>query len=306
MPTSADASESEKIIAEIKEKRWWQGSLILGSSLSTVVKSCGQEEWWIITSQTCNLYNSSFQNVPVFEVVAAREIEKCDPGKIRGDNPRILHVEAQTENEKIALEINIQTRQWCPRQALSKLPTPTFNVRDAGRGVDTDWAKKQWLDNFVGWLARSYNRIALPDAFNEAMHKSKLRDVFEKKLAKKKDELYGIYFSLEADSEKPWDGIIGKMPPPYLLSIVLVSYEDADPDFLKTKLLKSLFEDKVKDPGNASDKISRAQLARRYGIRLIEADIDAMSVAEITLARLKSLVRYSFVDHLSDSSMAAP
>ncbi len=280
--------------------------MILGSSLSAVVKSCGQEKWWIIVSQTCNLYNPSFQNVSVFEVVAAREIEKCAPGKIRGDNPRILHVEAQSENEKIALEINIQTRRWCPRQALSKLPVPTFNVRDVGRGLDTDWAKKQWLDNFVGWLARSYNRIALPDAFNEAMYKSKLRDVFEKKLAKKKDELYGIYFTLEADREQPWDGVLGEMLPPYILGIALVTYEDVDPESLKTKLLESLFVDKVKDPDNTSEKITRALLARRYGIRLNEADIDAMSIAEITLARLKSLVRYSFVDHLSDSSMAAP
>jgi len=163
MPISSNSSESEKI-AKIKEKRWWQGSLILGSSLSAIEESYGREEWWIIASQTCNLHNPSFQNVPVFEVVAAREIEKCDPGKIRGDNPRILHVEAESENEKIALEVNIQTRRWCPRQVLSNLPMPTFNVRDVSRGLDADWARKQWLDNFVGWLARSYNRIALPDA----------------------------------------------------------------------------------------------------------------------------------------------
>jgi len=138
------------------------------------------------------------------------------------------------------------------------------------------------------------------------MCRSKLRDVFEKKLAKQKNELYGIYFSLEADNEEPWSGVLGEMPPPYLLSIVLVTYEDVDPELLKTRLLKSLFEDKVKDPEHATGKVCRAQLARRYGIRLIEADVDAMSVAEITLARLKSLVRYSFVDHLSDSSMAVP
>lgn len=304
MPISAEFAKN--LLAQIKEKKWWQGSLILGSDLSKIEDSYKQSEWWIIASQTCNLYNSSFENVPVFEIVAAKRIEACDPGKIRGDHPRILHIEARSEKEVIQLELSIQNRQWCPRQALGELPAPTFHVLDAERGLGLDWLKKQWLDNFVGWLARSYNRVALPDDFNDAMGKSKIKEVFEKKLSRHKDELYGIYLSLDSDSDKHWGGVLGKMLPPYLLNIVLVVYEDIDPKPLREKLLNQLFNDTIKDPENKSEDITRAQLARRYKIRLIEADIEAMSVADITLLQLESLVRYSLVDHLSDSSMATP
>ena len=37
----------------------------------------------------------------------------------------------------------------------------------------------------------------------------------------------------------------------------------------------------------------------------IKEAIDAKSVAEFTLLEIKSLIRYSLVDHLSDSSVAA-
>lgn len=40
-------------------------------------------------------------------------------------------------------------------------------------------------------------------------------------------------------------------------------------------------------------------------IRLIESDIEVKSVAEFSILELKDLVRYNFVDYLSDSSMAS-
>lgn len=302
MPISAEFAEN--LLTEIKERQWWQGSLISGSDLSKIEGNSRQSDWWIIASQACNLYNPCFANVPVFEIIAAKKIEACDPGKIRGDNPRVLHIEARSEKEVIPLELNIQNRQWCPRRLLAELPAPRFHVLDSERGLEADWLKKQWLDKFIGWLGRSYNRVALPDDFNDAMRKSKLKDIFERKLTTHKDELYGIYLSLASGGDDHWSGILGKMPPPYLLNIVLVVYEDVDPEQLRKKLLDQLFSEEIKDPENSTAIITRARLAERYKIRLIEADVEAWSVADITLLQLKSLVRYSLVDHLSDSSMA--
>lgn len=304
MPISAELAET--LLAEIKAKKWWQGSLILGSDLSKIDDSGEETEWWIITSQTCNLYNSCFQKIPVFEIVAACGIETCDRGKIRGDNPRILHIEARSGEKVIALELNIQKRRWCPRKILGKLPAPTFYVRDIERGTEPDWQKKQWLDIFVGWLARSYNRITLPDAFSNAIKKSKLQNIFEKKLTNYKDELYGIYFSIGRDSDDQWNGVLGEMLPPYLLNIVLVVYEDVDPEPFKQQLLQQIFNEKIKNPENKLEVLTCAQLALQHKIRLIKDDIEVWSITEIPLSRIHSLVRYSFVDHLSNSSMATP
>ena len=44
------------------------------------------------------------------------------------------------------------------------------------------------------------------------------------------------------------------MPPPYLLDIMSVTYEDADPEPLKNELIQHLFENKVSDPDDKDKK----------------------------------------------------
>ena len=295
---------SGNILDKIKEKNWWQGSLILGSDLNTAIpNNHGNITYWVIASQTCNLFNPDFQKIPVFEIIAASQIDECAKNMIRGDNPRILHVKAQAETEIIALELDIQKRVWLSREILSQLPAPIYSILDTKKELDEQWMKKQWLDNFIGWLARSYNRVALPDAFNEAVKNSRLREILESKLTKHAEKLHGIYLSIESDSDTPWEGILGQMPSPYLLNIVLIVFEDIDPEPLKTQLLAQLFDSQIKDPNCSSNKITRSKLARQNGIRIIREDIEARSVADISLLELKSLIRYSLVDHLSDSSI---
>ena len=117
--------------------------------------------------------------------------------KKRGDNPRILHIEASSKNnETITLELDIQKRRWLPRDLLSELPAPVFHVRDVKNEGDPDWLKSQWLDSLVGWLGRSYTRVALPDLFNESMNSARLSECLDDKLRKHKDDIYGIYIDV--------------------------------------------------------------------------------------------------------------
>jgi hypothetical protein len=93
------------------------------------------------------------------------------------------------------------------------------------------------------------------------------------------------------------------MPPPYLLGITLVTHENVDPELLKVELIGHLFDSKIKDPENKKD-ITHADLAQKCGIRIVDSAIEARTIADVTLLELKSLVRYTFVDHLSNSSMS--
>lgn len=300
---SADVAQA--LLDEIEVRKWWQGSVLLGKDLPPMEDGHSDVECWVVASQACNIYNASFQNVPVFELVSASRIGACDPGKIRGDNPRILHVEALSNEEVISLELDIQKRRWLPRSWLAQLPAPFCHVRDAERGVDP-FLKNQWRDKFAAWMGRSYTRVALPDAFNDALKASKIREVLEDKLAKHKNELYGIYLELSPDSGEVWEGVLGEMPAPYLLGITLVTFDNVDPDKMKEMLVKSLFKDEIKDPasGDSPRKIRRVDLAARHKIRIIEADIAAKTVSGTSIHEIMGMVRYSLVDHLSDSSMA--
>lgn len=294
------------IVRQIEQKKWWQGSVIPVAELLRHISVPCKSDFWVIASQTCNLYNPSFEKVTTIELIAGNQIDHCLSAYSKGDHPRTLHVEALSENnEKLILELDIQKRIWISRQLLAEIQNSKFNIKDANRAVDPE-GKNQWLDNFIGWLARSYTRITLPNDFNKGMKSSKIEDVLQNKITKHHNKLYGIYLSISRDSEEDWSGLIGDMPSPYLLEITLISYMDTNSDDLKAELIKKLFEDQILDPEKNDRKasISRVELAQRYGIRIIKAGIDAKTIAEISLLDAQNMIRYSFVDHLSDSSMS--
>jgi hypothetical protein len=300
-PISADINEA--LLIAIKEKKWWQGSVIPASSLDLEDQS--DANYWVIATQACNIYNPDFQKVPVFELVAARQIDGCDPQMVKGDDPRVLHVKARSQDGNIInLKLDIQERRWLSRSLLAQIPASAIYLRDAKRDESPDWNKSLWLDNFIGWMARSYTRVAFPDEFNNAMRASRIEGVLKDKITKHKDKLYGIYLLVSADTDDEWHGILGEMPPPYQLEITLITYEDVDPAVIKRDLIQRLFIDTIQDPEDKSQQITRGKLARRHNIRIIEGSIDSRTISDINLLELKSLVRYTFVDHLSDSSMA--
>lgn len=304
-PSKVEPLDTNRLLNKIKENKWWQGSLILASDLPSTVEENKHVDWWVIATQPCNLFNPDFHKVPVFEIVAAFEIEECSPRMIKGDDPRVLHLKVKSEDEVKALKIDIQKRMWLPRTLLAELPASQFHIRDANSNIAANEPKIDWLDNFIGWMARSYTRIALPDEFNSAIQKSKIETIFKDKLTKYHEQLYGIYLAVDQDSDEEWQRCLGEMPPPYLLEILLVTYEDADPEFLKDELIKHLFENKVSDPDANEKQIARAELAHRYQVRIIKPAISAKNMAEVSLKELKRYVRYSFVDHLSNASAAA-
>lgn len=292
------------VVAEIEAKGWWQGSLIPASHLAAVGHSCDEAEIWIVVSQTCNLYNPSFDRVPVFEVVAASRLDSCSSSKTKGDDPRIIHVEAIGVEGDIALSVDIQVRKWLPRTCLAELPPPQHSIKDPPR---SDWSTQPtWLDNLAGWLGRSYTRVALPDEFNEALSKSKLLKVLDEKVTKDKDGIYGIYLSVERDSEEAWEDALGLMPPPYNLGITLVVKDDQPRAKLRERLIKQIFKDEVEDPDNQSQKTTRATLAQRYQIRIAEIGIEVRGMSDVNIAEVRQLIRYTMVDYLSTSSFAAP
>ncbi|MGE8100333.1 hypothetical protein ACQKP6_20700 [Pseudomonas fluorescens] len=295
------------VVQAIKDGAWWQGAVIAASRVEHLHKIEGVD-FWVVASQTCNLYNQNFEKIPSFEVLAAKNIGECNPQFIKGDNPRILHLEAICEESTVYLEIDIQTRAWLPREAMAGLTAPDYLICDAFAEHDPNWIKKQWLDLFSGWIGRSYTRVALPDDFNTSLNDCRVKEVIEKKLTKHANDLYGIYISLLPDSEGPWNGILGLMPPPYQLSILLITYMEADLDSILSSFKKQLFNDKIasgkKDDNGKPIETTRAELAASFDIRIIKQGVQAMTIGEVSLLDLKQYVRYSLIDHHSNSMMA--
>ena len=191
-----------------------------------------------------------------------------------------------------------------PRRRLIDIPQPPFHLENQHTQPFSN--QTLWLDKFSSWLARGYTRAALPDAFNLILAKSKIRDVLEARLAKKKhDELFGIFLTITTEHDNPHQEI-GLLEPPYDLGILVACYENVDPEQLKKQLVNQLFNDKVKDPETGNVTITRADLAKRLGIRIMQAGLEVKSISSITLIEVlaKDTVRYNLVDFhsVTDSS----
>ncbi|PFG60252.1 hypothetical protein DM05_4958 [Pseudomonas poae] len=294
------ASTDLELAESIKSSGWWQGSVISDQKLQGLSVDDSNTTWWIVASQTCNLYNPDFCKIPVVELISARLIPKLEKSFSRGNNPRILHVEAIGDGKTVYFEVDIQSRTWIRRQQLACIGNPEFEIVDSSRDT-TDWVNTQWLDNFAGWIARSYTRVTLPDDFNRVLKVSKIQDVLDGKLMRS-PKLYGIYLNISSASEEEWTGTFGLMPAPYFLEILLVSDEDENPDQMVADLSKALFEDKVNFKDIGELKLSRADVAKRYGLTIVPAGITGQNIAQASILDIKSSIRYTLNDFLSMSS----
>lgn len=286
------------MLSLIEAKGWWQGSVVSASVIP--VLEYASNDFWVVASQACNLYANDFVQLPWVELVGANLIPCSEPSKSKGDHPRILHIQANGTSGSPHLQIDITLRKWIQRSFLAEIsPEYSLSTLSAEKGITCP------NDILCGWLARSYTRVALPNDFNRILQEAKIGKLINDKLAKHADKLYGIYFSIESEIENETKTAIGKLPPPYLLSIVIVVNEDVDGEAVCKPFIDGLFAQNTPDPRGEMKKVSRADLARRYGIRLIEEDVRIMNMAEITLLELRGLVRYTFVDYLSDSGFSA-
>lgn len=226
-----------------------------------------------------------------------------------GRNPRILHCEATAEGESpLSLQIDIQARFWAPRACLVDLNPARLALRD--RGLNQAEKAK---DAFIGWLARSYTRLELSDEFNNALRQSRLAEVLEEKLRSHSDDLYGIFLEISSDSDESTDEPLTAqqlaiLPPPYLLEITLVTYGSDKIQLLKAELVQKVVKDLIKDPnppnGKAVEKpsITRQELAKRHQIRINADGLRVFDDDRWSVRDINRSVRYSFVDHLSEST----
>ncbi|MDD0969343.1 MULTISPECIES: hypothetical protein [Pseudomonas] len=285
------------LATSIKSAGWWQGSVVSEKRLQAPSTEDSGEGWWIVASQTCNLYNPDFCKIPVVELISAQLIQKLEKSYSRGSNPRTLHVEAIGNGSTVYFEVDIQKRIWLNRAELASIGSPDYEVVDSSRD-SPDWANTQWLDNFAGWIARSYTRVTLPDEFNSILKDSKIQDVLDGKLMRT-NKLYGIYLNISSASEEEWTGNLGLMPPPYFLEISLVTDEDEDPEPIVAALKKSLFEDKISTKVSGDEKLSRADVAGRCGLTIRPAGVTGRNIADTSLLEIKTSIRYTLNDFLS-------
>lgn len=261
--------------------------------------------YWVVASQTCNLYNPSLEAVPMVELIGASPISDAEFSAVlsNGSRPRLLHSRAYDDrDDRINLELRIQDRVWLPREALAECSPSGYRVRD----LDDDPAGR-WKETFTAWMARSYTRAELPDEFNDALSQSKLGDFLSKRIAKLPEKVQGIYFGIRSaasdDDVELTPDQVARLRPPYELELTIVIFDEVDRrvieaelEKLKAKVIPAATIASALPSCPNENKVSRLDVAKVYGI---EVNTDVVTTRGWTVHDLMRTIRYTEFDYLS-------
>ena len=287
---------------KIRANAWWQGSILPHATLHQLVGAAlpNGATHWILASQTCNLYNLDFTKIRVVEWVGAKAITLADtkPLLLRGRNPRILHCKAAgSGHDDVWLECNLQLRHWTDRKLLAEnQPAPISFVDDQSNRADL-----QYKDIFIRWIARSYTRLELSDELGKALRHSKIDEMISKVCKTHESDIYGVFLAIDDDQQGETAAV--DVIPPCSVEIFFIANLDAQRAAIE-KIVNDFLGADMPNPdftagSNSPKKIKRRDsISKTQGLRVSCMFKDSR---EWNIADLESTLRYSFVDHFSNS-----
>lgn len=182
---------------DVKRLGWRQGAVFPPELVSAVAgeicRQCTEPEplnnaWLVVVTQDCDLVHGSFEVEPFVELVIGRPVERADPVKMFGRNPRVLDLLGLAGEDRVPLRFNVHEKARVSRLALSD------HAPCASHAID-----EEDVDTITEWLAKRYTRAAFPDGFNERLipaHKK-----IDKLLKKSGELITGIFLALSSWEE---------------------------------------------------------------------------------------------------------
>jgi len=182
--TAADAGASE-----IAASEWRQGSIASAALAATVAKlvpmALPPGALLVIASHDCDVANPSFEREPNVEFLVANPIDTIDGSLTAGKSPRQFHLEIETTAGLCPFEIRILERFSVRRNVLLDTE-PTEEQR----------VPKETRMRLAQWLAKRYQRPALPTAFEDRLRPAKAK--IRKILSRKGGPVEGLFLSLDS------------------------------------------------------------------------------------------------------------
>lgn len=224
----------------------------------------------VVLTQSCSLVSVPLERDPVVEVIVARKAPKFLPKSVeaKGENARKFMVEFGPADARIPYILEIYGRRTFPREVLLKFPPdgPACSSEDCLR--------------IANWVARFYNRSALPNELVNRLRAAGFSDAFGKVLKSEYDgghfheDVRVIYGAWEPDDETG----------PYEMTLnVLTRSVDAN-DFA----LAAFAEMFGTDPSDI--------LVEMEGVKV---QIEAVPIDQVTVAEIDNRLRITDWDLLS-------
>lgn len=240
---------------------WKQGSVIaladlqaLGLDLPSACKGA------LIITHDCDLANG-IDVEPLVECLPFEELEAADGNNTHAKNPRVLHLELQSDGTRHWIQLTASQKFTLTKSALAKFEPVDSLLSDKERQV------------LQGWLAARYRRHAFPDELVERMRP--LSTYLEKQLKKRAQSVLGVW--IDYDPRLPL-----AHEEPYELWLYIVYSNDVSDNRVQAEQVAS----------NITERF--AQLISG----LILAQCSAVSEASFTLTDQRKTVEFK-LEHLS-------
>lgn len=280
------AISDQEIVARIRDAGWWQGSIADAEALAKLDASLPPGfDYWVVATQTCNLYNKNLEKVAKVEWIGARDMRETDPLLRGGRNPRTLEAKATGSRGELWIVCDSQERHWGPRACLAKL-TPTMALVNA-QGLSQSERHK---DNFAAWLARGYTRLELSDELGKALNDGKFLEAMRKLAAAHEADIFGMFIHVSDEQNNPPEKVL----PPCDVELTIVVSRAVALNDVANKLTE-LFD--AKNLPGPKGKISRVSALRgAQNVRLVHA---AVPSGLWTVDRIEQTLRLNFNDYYS-------
>jgi hypothetical protein len=288
---------SKELAGKIREAGWWQGAVAETSALKAVGETMSSSHaYWIMASQTCNLFNTDFDKISKVEWIAARTINESERSALNrgGRNPRLLEAVATNDSESLWLLCDSQERHWSPRTCLAKF-SPCAALRDDPKNNPDE----RYKDIFARWLARGYTRLELSNELGDALRDGKFSQAIDNLVKSHEKDIFGIFIKLDPHVEDQ-EGQENVKPPCGIDMAVVVRNEKDLPEVQKK--LVDLFDQKT-IPKPLQEKISRVT-ALKVDVQ-IHLTHKVVPASRWTVNDIETAIRYNFNDYLSGSDEAA-
>lgn len=259
-PTPFGTAEADKLL----RAGWCQGSLFAPCE----IVSHQEDIFWIVCTQSCNIVSDSLSRDPLIEVAEARPIKKFRERALeaRGKNVRKLHLPVTGANFE-ALEVDVNSRRTFGRESLLSITPATIAISsDAKR-------------NLPNWLARYYNRVALPNELVERLRQTvfptlkAFMDEQNEVGIPRHEAIESAFISFDPDDELPQSH-------GYKVSLRFLCADGSDADHFDRDLIARFGGDRIEVDG-------------------INFDFSFVAVKETYVSDLDGWDRFSEWDHLS-------
>lgn len=148
-------------------------------------------DWFlIVTSQDCDVVHHSLSAEPWVELIAVTPADKENGNLLHLRNPRRLQFYLNLKGNRRLMEVSVHDRCRIPRELLADQPPDTETS-----------LQPDDVSCLIRWLARRYDRSALPDTFNKRLQPCQVK--IKKLLGKASAVIQQLLIAIDPWEELP-------------------------------------------------------------------------------------------------------